>query len=116
MRLALGSIVLAACGGGSTGARPDAATAPELTLPPLDAPVDYQLGGAYDPPDGVQIVSRDRNAAPAAGLYNICYVNGFQIQPDEEAFWLDDHPDLILRDGQGEPVIDADWDETLIDV
>jgi hypothetical protein len=46
------------------------------------------------------IVSRDRTASPAAGLYNICYVNGFQIQPDEEALWLAEHPDLILRDGQ----------------
>src|SRR5687767_9981474 len=58
----------------------------ELTLPPVDAPIDYQLGGAYEPPDGVEIVSRDRGAAPASGLYNLCYVNGFQIQPDEESF------------------------------
>jgi hypothetical protein len=64
----------------------------------------------------VMIVSRDRNASPAAGLYNVCYVNGFQIQPDEEAMWMRDHPDLILRDAGGAPVIDADWDEMLIDV
>ena len=87
-----------------------------VRLPPPNAAVDYQLGGAYAPPAGVEIVSRDRNAAPATGLFNICYVNGFQIQPDEEAFWLSDHPDLILRDGQGDPVIDPDWDEMLIDV
>ena len=93
------------------GAPPD-----DRALPPVDAAVDYQLGGAYDPPPGVRIVARDRNAAPAAGLYNICYVNGFQVQPDEEQVWLDDHPDLILRDGDGDPVIDADWDEMLIDV
>ncbi|KAB2895726.1 MAG: endo alpha-1,4 polygalactosaminidase, partial [Kofleriaceae bacterium] len=49
-------------------------------------------------------------------VYNICYVNGFQIQPDEEAFWTAQHPELILRDAQGQPVIDADWDEMLIDV
>jgi hypothetical protein len=87
-----------------------------LALPPLNAPVDYQLGGVYTPPAGVQIVSRDRNAPPAAGLYNICYVNGFQIQPDEEAFWLNQHPTLILRDAQGQPIIDADWNEMLLDV
>jgi hypothetical protein len=122
------SIALVGCGSSSSGhdaanpgdddAAPPLIDAPpgELTLPPVNAAVDYQLGGAYDPPAGVQIVSRDRTAAPAAGLYNICYVNGFQIQPGEEQLWLDDHPDLILRDGKGDPVIDADWDEMLIDV
>lgn len=88
----------------------------EPALPPVNGALDYQLGGAYDPPAGVTIVSRDRNAAPAPGLYNVCYVNGFQIQPDEEAFWTSSYPDLILRDGSGDPVIDADWDEMLIDV
>lgn len=87
-----------------------------LRLPPANAGLDYQLGGAYPPPDGVQIVSRDRTESPAPGLYNLCYVNGFQVQPDEESFWLDEHPELVLRDGSGEPVIDADWDELLIDV
>lgn len=87
-----------------------------VTLPPVNAHVDYQLGGAYTPPAGVQIVSRDRNAPRAAGLYNICYVNGFQIQPDEEAFWLGSHPTLILRDAGGNPIIDVDWNEMLIDV
>jgi hypothetical protein len=88
----------------------------ELVLPPVNASLDYQLGGAYPPPAGVMIVSRDRNASPAAGLYNVCYVNGFQIQPDEEAMWMRDHPDLILRDAGGAPVVDPDWDEMLIDV
>lgn len=85
-------------------------------LPPANGGLDYQLGGAYDPPAGVTIVSRDRTAAPAAGLYNICYVNGFQIQPDEEEFFMTSHPDLILRDGNAQPVIDVEWDEILIDV
>lgn len=84
-------------------------------LPPPDGGLDYQLGGAYPPPEGVTIVSRDRNADPAPGIYNICYVNGFQAQPDEESFWLDDHPDLVLRDGGGDPVIDQDWNEMLLD-
>ena len=86
-----------------------------FALPPANAKVDYQLGGAYTPPAGVTVVSRDRTAQPAVGLYNICYVNGFQIQPDEEAMWTQQHPELILRDN-GTPVIDPDWDEMLIDV
>lgn len=102
------------------GRHPDAAadggSPPGFALPPPDAPFDYQLGGPYPPPEGVTIVARDRTAPIAAGLYNVCYVNGFQIQPGEETFWLDDHPDLVLRDASGDPVIDPDWDEMLIDV
>jgi len=89
----------------------------ELELPPPDGGLDYQLGGAYPPPEGVTIVSRDRNDAPVGeGVYDICYVNGYQIQPDEERFWLGEHPDLILRDDNGDPVIDPDWDEMLLDI
>jgi len=129
MRVALLFLVACSSNGGMPGApmqdaddtidpdAPDGKTDdPALTLPPVNAKVDYQLGGAYTPPTGVKIVSRDRNAQPASGLYNICYVNGFQIQPDEEAFWLNQHPTLILRDAAGKPIIDADWNEMLIDV
>jgi hypothetical protein len=91
-------------------------TSTMVTLPPVGGKLDYQLGGAYTPPAGVSIVSRDRTASSASGVYNICYVNGFQIQPDEESFWQNQHPDLILKDGNGKPVVDADWDEMLIDV
>jgi len=87
-----------------------------VRLPPADAGLDYQLGGGYPPPTGVGIVARDRTEAPAAGIYNVCYVNGFQIQPGEADDWLANHADLILRDAGGQPVIDADWDEMLIDV
>jgi hypothetical protein len=83
-------------------------------LPPVNASFDYQLGGAYTPPDGVKIVSRDRTEHPASGLYNICYINGFQIQPGEESMWSS--KDLVLRDSGGDPVVDEDWGETLIDV
>jgi hypothetical protein len=61
----------------------------------------------------VAIVSRDRNDSPAPGLYNICYLNGFQTQPGEEGSW---DADLILRDAQGRPIIDPDWNEMLLDV
>jgi len=102
-----------ASGDGAVGS--DATAGGAVALPPVNAKADYQLGGAYAPPAGVMVVSRDRNAAPAAGIYNICYVNGFQIQPDENAFWTGQHPDLILKNN-GTPVIDTAWNEMLIDV
>lgn len=100
----------------ATGESGETGEPPPMTLPPANAGLDYQLGGEYPPPDGVEIVSRDRNASPAPGLYNICYVNGYQTQPDEEEWWLSEHPDLILRDESGDPVIDPDWDEMLLDI
>lgn len=79
------------------------------------AGVDYQLGGAYPPPAGVGIVVRDSTAEPAAGVFNICYVNGFQTQPGEREVWLRDRRDLVLFDG-GRPVVDEEWpDEFVID-
>lgn len=101
----------AAGSGGSAGSAPDAGGA--VRLPPENAAFDYQLGGAYAPPAGVTVVSRDRTASPAAGLYNICYLNGFQVQPGEEGSW---DSDLILRDSSGNPIIDPDWNEMLLDV
>ena len=95
-------------------ASPSRSTAPgTVQLPPLHADFDYQIGGAYPPPAGVQIVSRDRTASPAPGLYNICYVNAFQAQPDERASWP---ADLLLRDADGEVVVDEDWGEALLDI
>ncbi|MFK7987345.1 MAG: endo alpha-1,4 polygalactosaminidase [Sandaracinaceae bacterium] len=89
---------------------------PELRLPPPNVGFDYQLGVAYAPPDGVQVVARDRTATPAPGRYGICYVNGFQTQPGERAFWMNEHPELLLRDSDGRPVVDPDWDEWMLDV
>jgi len=103
-----GSVVGA---GGQGGGPPDAGGG--VALPPENAGFDYQLGGAYAPPPGVSIVSRDRTDSIAPGLYNICYVNGLQIQPGEEGSW---DPDLMLRDSGGNPVIDPDWNEVLLDV
>ena len=48
------------------------------------------------------VVSRDRTEKPAPGLYNICYVNGFQIQPGEAGSWTTQHPDLILARCEGQ--------------
>ncbi len=99
------------------GSEPDPTPSPTTSagvrLPPTPAGFDYQIGGAYPPPKGVRIVSRDRTAAPAPGLYNICYVNAFQAQPDAERSWP---AELLLRDANGDPVVDEDWDEALLDI
>ncbi len=103
-------------GAPATGGNSVAGGSPSIVLPPANAQFDYQIGGAYAPPSGVQVVSRDREDSPAPDLYNICYVNGFQIQQHEESWWESNHPDLILRDAGGDPVIDSGWDEMLVDV
>ena len=125
MRIVIAVLVVAACGSrpGSGDDMPgdDASVDGDgavnmVDLPPVNAKFDYQLGGKYTPPAGVTVVSRDRRVAPAEGLYNICYVNGFQTQPAEASYWLDLHPDLILRDAAGNPVMDPDWNEMLLDI
>ncbi|MFB9450622.1 endo alpha-1,4 polygalactosaminidase [Dactylosporangium vinaceum] len=83
--------------------------------PPANASFDYQIGGPYTPPAGVKVVSRDHDAGPAAGLYNICYVNAFQAQTDANSWWKTNHPDLLLHDAKGNLVVDKDWNEILLD-
>ncbi|MFB2586380.1 endo alpha-1,4 polygalactosaminidase [Herbiconiux liukaitaii] len=79
---------------------------------PADAVVDYQLGGAYPPPDGVTVVARDSTDEPAEGIYSICYVNGFQTQPGAD--WPSE---LVLHDASGAEVFDPGWpDERLLDI
>ena len=82
---------------------------------PTGTDVDYQLGGAVEPPANVGIVVRDRTDPPVAGRFNVCYVNGFQTQPNEKRFWAK-HPALVLRDTDGRPVVDEAWGEFLLDV
>lgn len=85
------------------------ASAPRVL--PADAVPDYQLGGAYDPPDGVTVVARDSTAEPAPGMYSICYVNGFQTQPGDS--W----PEELLVRGDDGPIVDPDWpDEHILDL
>ncbi|ANZ43508.1 hypothetical protein BBK82_43115 [Lentzea guizhouensis] len=82
----------------------------------MNAVLDYQLGAAYAPPAGVNLVTRDSTASPAAGLYSICYVNGFQTQPADRDVWLNQRGHLILKDSSGKPIIDPNWpDEFLLD-
>jgi hypothetical protein len=99
----------------SASATPSATAGRPVVPPPVAAVFDYQIGGAYPPPAGVRVVSRDRGDRPAAGLYSVCYVNAFQAQPDALDWWQAHHPDLVLRDGAGHPVMDTDWNEALLD-
>ncbi|MFC7823937.1 endo alpha-1,4 polygalactosaminidase [Streptomyces sp. NPDC057375] len=89
------------------------AEAAAYSPPPAHAGFDYQIGGAYTPPAGVDVVSRDHTASPAPGLYNICYVNAFQAQPGAEGDWDDD---LLLRNANGDVVYDTDWGEAFLDI
>ncbi|UQN15628.1 endo alpha-1,4 polygalactosaminidase [Gulosibacter sp. ACHW.36C] len=87
----------------------------QVRQPPTDAGFDYQLGGAYDPPEGVTVVERDRTAEPAGLGYDICYVNGFQTQPEASETFAAEHRELLVTAG-GEPLIDPGWpDEFLYD-
>jgi hypothetical protein len=100
----------------ATTAKDASAPSPgQVSIPPRNAGFDYQLGSVYAPPSEAGIVTRDRSEDPAQGRYNICYINGFQAQPSDERFWLEDHPELVLHDARGEPVVDEDWDELLLD-
>ena len=85
---------------------------PEL---PTGTDVDYQLGGATAAPAHVGIVVRDREEKPQSGRFNICYVNGFQTQPHQKAFWLK-RKSLVLQDRTGELVEDEAWGEWLLDL
>ncbi|KAL1744000.1 glycoside hydrolase family 114 protein [Schizophyllum fasciatum] len=92
-----------------------AAAARAVDLFPVNGNVDYQLGDAYTPPSGTQIVNRDHTADPADGMYNICYINAFQTQPEDKDWWTSNHDSVLLRDG-GDYYEDPDWEgEILLD-
>lgn len=91
-----------------------AGAAPDPLPLPAGVDADYQLGGAASPAPGVGIVVRDRTEEPA-GRYDVCYVNGFQTQPDARPFWRR-HDDLLLRDADGRLVADEAWGEWLLDL
>ena len=81
---------------------------------PVGPDVDYQLGGPRSVPAEVGIVVRDRRAAPLPGVYNICYVNGFQTQAEERSFWKKRMTLVLQR--RGKPVVDSAWNEWLLDL
>ena len=115
--------VLAGCGGqGERSHEPYSAEKDGAHLPPTQGIFDYQLGGAYDSVpmetgEGVpDVVVRDATATALHGAYSICYVNGFQTQPDEADEWLTSRANLLLRDPKGELETDPDWpDEYILD-
>lgn len=123
------SLTVTSSGGSTPTPTPTPTPSTGVTLPPANGGFSYQLGGAYTPESGVSVVSRDRLVAPAgSSFYNICYVNLLQTQPDQAGqsttnpgygttqWWKNSHPDLLLRDGSGNLVIDAGWNEAIFDV
>jgi hypothetical protein len=92
---------------------PARAAAAGVTLPPKHVRWDYQIGGAYTVPTGVQVVGRSHEDAPAPGVYSICNLNAFQAQEHSESDW---GSDLLLHDTGGKVVYDKDWDEAVLDI
>ncbi|UZN03443.1 endo alpha-1,4 polygalactosaminidase [Cellulomonas sp. S1-8] len=89
--------------------------APTWALPAPGTPFEYQLGGPDAPAVGTGVVVRD-STAPPTGLYDVCYVNGFQTQPDETDRLIRTEPELVLHH-DGEPLRDEGWpDEVLYDL
>ncbi|MCR2825807.1 endo alpha-1,4 polygalactosaminidase [Microbacterium sp. zg.Y909] len=132
--IGLGVAALIAVALGVSGGVPSPAITPTAlaggaapAMPPATGGFSYQLGGIYAPEDGVRVVSRDRTAPPAGEeFYNVCYVNLLQTQPDPSdgaatsygttQWWIDNHPDLLLRATDGALVVDGEWNEALFDV
>lgn len=108
-----GAVALGAVNQGSIPAVVAAKKTPTVVLPPTTGYVDYQLGGAYAVPKGVTIVARDSTDSPAAGVYSICYINGFQTQPADRKTWLKSRKSLVLH-YKGKPVVDKNWPDELI--
>ncbi len=103
--------------GFGAGLQTSGAEAAEPLPVPTGTDLDYQLGGAAAVPERVGIVVRDRTASPtrpADGIYDVCYVNGYQTQPDAKRFWRA-HWDLVLK-RDGRPVVDSAWGEWLLDL
>ncbi|MGO2151931.1 MAG: endo alpha-1,4 polygalactosaminidase [Microbacterium gubbeenense] len=113
--------LLAACSSGAADAVTPTSDSSAFELPPTSGVFDYQLGGAYDEldlgdePVGIDVVVRGATSKPLDGAYSVCYVNGFQTQPDDAEFWLE-YEDLLLHDSAGDLVIDPEWpDEYVLD-
>lgn len=107
------SVVVAAIVAGCRIAGCGAASAAEITVPPVGGAPDYQLGAAYPPAAAVAVVARDRTAAPPADKYGICYINAFQTQPGQRGAWP---AEVLLRNPDGSAMHDPDWpDEVLLD-
>ena len=110
-------VELVASGACSVGSEP--------ALPPPGVAFDYQLGGDYSPPEGVELVVRQWTGEAVAGAYSVCYVNAFQTEaepghPDhatswpgglvlehlEDPDWPGEHPIDISNDGLRETAVE----------
>ncbi|GGU49812.1 endo alpha-1,4 polygalactosaminidase [Lentzea flava] len=93
---------------------------PRVELPPAGARFDYQIGGPYRPDARVRIVVRDRGETPVGDRYNVCYLNALQTQPEPMegslTWWRRNHDDLLVKKPDGEPVLDPEWDEGILDI
>jgi hypothetical protein len=106
-----GACVAAALGiaSGSIPAAGSTAASPAYSPPPANATFDYQIGGSYAPASGVGVVDRDRTSHVAVGVYNICYINAFQTQAYQSAWWKSHHANLLLHTSNGALVEDPGW-------
>ncbi|MEL7977795.1 endo alpha-1,4 polygalactosaminidase [Isoptericola sp. F-RaC21] len=118
---ALALAAVSSCAAGTASSSVPTTSPAAVTLPPTDGIFDYQLGGAYDTvdagegPTAIDVVVRDATAEPLPGAYSVCYVNGFQTQPDQADLW-EGREDLLLHDADGGLVVDPDWpDEHVLD-
>lgn len=111
-----GAVIAAIVGPTSVGsaAAPRPASTHKVRLPPANGRFDYQLGGSYKPLPSVRIVDRDRTSKPAPGVYNICYINAFQTQPENDGWWKRHHPKLLLRNAKGALIEDPGWPGEII--
>jgi hypothetical protein len=102
-------VVTTVTAGHGVPSAPTIRSAHSIALPPANGRFDYQIGGSYQPVSSVQIVDRDRTSHPAAGVYNICYINAFQTQADQDHWWTTHHAKLLLHTKSGELVEDPGW-------
>ncbi|ALG10675.1 endo alpha-1,4 polygalactosaminidase [Kibdelosporangium phytohabitans] len=125
-------VVAAALGASAVPATAAPSALPQIELPPPGGQFDYRIGGPYTPDASVKVVSRDRTAAPAPGKYSVCYINAMQTQPDPKgpdgkpvpdpelvgttAWYFRYHNDVVLKDAEGNPVMDGQWGEAILDI
>ena len=81
-----------------------------------DTAFDYQLGGAYPPPAGVRAVSRDRRPNPRPASTTSATSTPSRRSPTSRHLVEGPPPRTAAAGEHGEPVIDEDWDEPLLDI
>jgi Glycoside-hydrolase family GH114 len=92
-----------------------AAAAPvTVSLPPAHAGFDYRIGGAYPPPAGVSVVSRDHDDAPATGLdFAVAEECGTYDECGDYTAAFDDHVIVIEYTAEGLKKACSGWGDEL---